>query len=151
MLVLNGCKKIDISPNHVIIADDAQAIAKIKENVAKQMEIEGGIPQIFVRNEKVMTQWKDKLGNPVTKEQMQSNNITSVCNYDFPAYCNLIQYTRVFRCAGSGLGGPGYFLQFEYEISWNNNIVNAGTSGAIEIYDSSNNYVSAITLLHPVK
>lgn len=146
MLVLNGCKKNDISPNHAISGDDAEAIAKIKENVAKQMEIEGGIPQIFVRNQKVTTQWVDQFRKPVTIQQMQANNFTSVCNYDLPAYCNLIQYSRVFQCAGSGLGGPGFLLQFEYEVSWNNNIINKNTLGNIEIYDPSSNYVSAIVL-----
>jgi len=145
-LVFNGCKKADLKAPTTISTDDATAIAKIKADVAKQMKAEGGIPQIFVRNQKVTTQWVDQFRNPVTVQQMQATNFTSVCNYDLPAYCNLIQYSRVFQCAGSGLGGPGYLLQFEFEVSWNNNIINKNTLGNIEIYDPSNTYVSAITL-----
>lgn len=145
-LLLNGCKKNDIK-NPSLSTDDVAAIAAIKENVANQMKKEGGIPQIFIRNQPVATQWVDKLGKPVTREQIQSNNFTSVCNYDLPSYCNLIQYSRVFQCAGSGLGGPGYLLQFEYEVSWNNNIIPANTVGNIEIYeDASSNLVKTISL-----
>lgn len=145
MLVLHSCKKMDSNPK--ISMDNAKAIARIKENVASQMAKEGGIPQVFTRNQPVTTQWIDHAGNPVTKEQMQSNNFTSVCNYNLPSYCNLIQYSRVFQCASSGLGGPGYLLQFEYEVSWNNNIIATNTVGNIEIYeDATSNLVQSISL-----
>lgn len=124
-----GCKKADLKSDANSTTVDEKTMALIKSDVASQMAKEGGIPQIFTRNQPVKTMWVDKNGNPVTKEQMQNNNFTSACNYDLPAYCNLVQYSRVFRCAGSALGGPGYFLQFEYEISWNNNIVTTGYGG----------------------
>ena len=121
LLVLDSCKKIDTRQN--ISTDDAAAIAKIKQDVARQMEKVGGIPQIFPVNQKVETRWIDKNRNFVTREQILNNNFTSACDYYLPISCNLLQYSRVYRCAGSGAGGPGYFLQFEYELSWNTNIV----------------------------
>lgn len=118
----------------------------VKANVASQMAREGGIPQIFTRNQPVTTQWVDQSGKPVTLQQMQSNNFTSVCNYDLPAYCNLVQYARVYRC-----GNTGYFLQFEYEIFWNNNVVPTFggnyTAGFIEIVsDATGNTVQSLSL-----
>ena len=151
MLILNGCKKIDIK-NPALSADDATAIARMKENVAKQIEKFGGIPQIFSRNQKATTQWIDKFGKSVTKEQIQSSSFTSACNYDYPSACNLVQYSRVYRCVSSTDGGPGYALQFEYDVTWNNNIVHlnpyssAETTGYIEVFDPSNNLVQTITL-----
>ncbi len=150
ILVLNSCKKADLkapTPN----TDDEMSIAQIKENVAKQMKAEGGIPQIFVRNQKVTTQWVDQNRNTVTKEQMLANNFTSQCNYDLPAFCNLVQYSRVYRCASGALGAAGYFLQFEYELSWNNNVVKTFaanyTAGFAEIVDNaSGSIVQSLTL-----
>jgi hypothetical protein len=147
VLVLNSCKKTDFKNNTRI---GEKSLDMIRANVAKQMEHEGGIPQIFVRNQKVTTQWVDRFHNPVTNEQLQKNSFTSQCNYDLPAYCNLVQYARVYRC-GSNSGSAGYFLQFEYEISWNNNIIKDDgnsnlTSGYINIVDGSSNIVQSLTL-----
>ena len=128
-LVFNGCKKADLKAETQISTDNVIAIAKIKEDVARQMKVEGGIPQIFTTKKAATTMWVDKDGKPVTVQQMQANNFVSACNYDLPEYCNLVQYSRVFQCAGSGLGGPGYLLQFEYEISQNNNIIAAAKGG----------------------
>ena len=127
ILILNSCKKAEITRPQIT---DEELIAKSRANAAMQMAKEGGIPQIFTTKQKVKTQWVDQFGKPVNKEQMQQENFTSACNYSTPASCNLIQYSRVFQCAGSSLGGPGYLLQFEYEISWNSNIVYTGTGGA---------------------
>jgi hypothetical protein len=151
ILIFNGCKKIDIKST-TLSADDATAIAKMKANVAKQIEKLGGIPQVFTRNQKVTTQWVDKFRNPVNPQLLQGNNFTSACDYDYPIACNLVQYSRVYRCVSSMDGGPGYALQFEYNLTWNTNIVHvnpfsfAETAGYIEVYDPSNNFVKTITL-----
>jgi len=140
MIINYGCKKAD-SKN--IVPPGEKTIEMLRADVAKQMEHVGGVPQVFTRNQKVTTQWVDQYHNPVTKEQMQNNNFTSQCNYDLPAYCNLVQYARVYACGNSGSGG--YFLQFEYEISWNNNITKiAGTTGYAVIVDGSNNTVQTL-------
>lgn len=150
MLVLNSCKKIDT--HQVANIDDIAAISKIKLNVAKKIERAGGTPQIFAVNQKAATMWVDKHGNPVTKEQMQNTGFTSVCNYDLPTYCNLLQYARVYQCAGSGSGGAGYYLQFEYELSWNNNVIQTDpnsnyTTGYIRVVsDATSNIVYPLDL-----
>lgn len=149
-LIFNGCKKADLKSPSQISNDDAAAMTKIKENVAKQMEHEGGIPQIFTRKQKTTTQWVDQFRKPVTKEQMQ-NNFTSQCNYDLPAYCDLVQYARVYRCASSSYGLAGYFLQCEYEVSWNNNITKnngtgVNTSAYFDILDPGGVNVRTVTL-----
>ena len=150
ILVLNSCKKADI--NRSLTANDATEISKIKQNVMRQMEKEGGIPQVFNVRQKVETRWVDKNQNFVTKEQMQKNSFTSACNYDLPTYCFLLQYSRVYRCASSTLGGPGYFIQFDYELSWNSNIVSTdpysnNTTGYVQIVsDATSNVVQTIDL-----
>ena len=149
-LIFNGCKKADLKAP-TTNNDNGMSIAQIKENVAKQMAKEGGIPQIFTRNQKTTTKWVDQFRNPVTKEQMLANNFTSQCNYDLPALCNLVQYARVYRCASNTLGAAGYFLQFEYELSWNNNVVKtfAGnyTAGYADIVDNaSGSIVQSLTM-----
>jgi len=149
-LIFNGCKKADLKAP-TTTNDNEMSIAQIKENVAKQMAKEGGIPQIFTRNQKTTTMWVDQFRKPVTKEQMQANNFTSQCNYDLPSYCNLVQYARVYRCASNTLGAAGYFLQFEYELSWNNNVVKtfAGnyTAGYADIVDNaSGSIVQSLTI-----
>lgn len=149
IFVLNGCKKADFKTGPPV---DEKTLANIKANVASQIAKEGGIPQIFTRKQPVTTQWVDKNRKPVTREQMQNNNFTSQCNYDLPAFCDLVQYARVYRCASSSHGSAGYFLQFEYEVSWNNNIIpyNASlgvrTTGYVDIVDGSSNIVQSLTL-----
>jgi len=122
--ILDSCKKADMkldTPNQNINIETERAKA------AKLIEKEGGIPQVFTRKQPVTTFWGDQSGNKLTKEQMQ-NNFTSQCNFDLPAYAELVQYARVYRCATSG-NLAGYFLQFEFEVSWNNNIVKLGSGG----------------------
>ncbi len=152
IIIFNGCKKADLKSPAPISADDAAAIAKMKENIAQQIEKLGGIPQVFTRNQQASTQWVDQFRNPVTKQQMQNSNFTSACNYDYPSSTSLVQYSRVYRCVSTLDGGPGYALQFEYNVTWNNNIVHvnpytlAKTTGYIEIYDPSSNLVQTIVL-----
>lgn len=124
IMIFNGCKKADLKPAAVNNNID---LAAERAKVAKLMEKEGGIPQVFTRQQTATTFWGDMNGKPVTKEQMQ-NNFTSQCNFDLPSFCNLVQYARVYRCANGSLAA-GYFLQFEFEISWNNNIVKLGYGG----------------------
>ncbi len=149
LLVSDSCKKADIKANEAKAINE-KTMAYIKANVASQIAKEGGIPQIFTRKQPAMTQWVDKNRRPVTKEQLQNNSFTSQCNYDLPSYCDLVQYARVYRCASTSHGGAGYFLQFEYEISWNNNIIKEDgggnkTTGYADIVDGSNNVVVPLT------
>lgn len=142
-----SCKKAEFNNDPKV---DYSTMEKAKAFIAKQMEKEGGIPEIFVRNQKVNTMWVNSQHKPLTQQQMQSN-FTSQCNYDLPAYCNLVQYSRVFRCTNVD-SLSGYLLQFEYELSWNNNVVqndgfNNLTEGNIEIVsDVTNNIVQTLTL-----
>jgi len=149
VLFISSCRKADIKPNQTLNSDYAKDIAMNKASAANQIAKEGGIPQIFTRQQPVTTQWVDQNRNPVTREQMQSNNFVSQCSYNLPAYCNLVQYARVYRCASTSAGAAGYFLQFEYEISWDNNIINDDgggnkTSGYVDIVDGSNNIVQSL-------
>lgn len=150
IIIFNSCKKADLQ-SPIDNVSDATNIARIKESVAKQVEENGGIPQIFTHKQHVLTQWVDKNRIPVTKEQIQ-NNFTSACNFDLPTQSDLVQYSRVYRCGSSGAGfPPGYLIQFEYLVSWNNNIVldngsNIYTSGFIDIVDGSSNVVQSISL-----
>ncbi len=142
-----SCKKAEFNNEPKV---DNGTMEKAKAYIAKQMEKEGGIPEIFVRNQKVNTLWVNDKNEPLSQQQMQSN-FTSQCNYDLPAYCNLIQYSRVFRCTNVD-SLSGYLLQFEYELSWNNNVVqndgfNNLTEGNIEIVsDVTNNVMQTLTL-----
>lgn len=142
-----SCKKADFKNEPQV---DNGTMEKAKAYIAKQMEKEGGIPEIFVRNQKVNTLWVNDKNEPLSQQQMQSN-FTSQCNFDLPAYCNLIQYSRVFNCTNVN-SSSGYTLQFEYELSWNNNVVQTGaygnlTEGNIEIVsDITNNVVQTLTL-----
>ena len=148
-LVFNGCKKADLKAP-TTNNDNGMSIAQIKENVAKQIAKEGGIPQIFTRKQAATTMWVDQNRKPVTRNQMQNNNFSSQCNYDLPAFCNLVQYARVYACA-DGTHSSGYYLQFEFELSWNNNVIpyNAGlgqrTAGFVDIVDGSSNIVQSLT------
>jgi hypothetical protein len=147
ILILDGCKKADLKSDAGNVNID---IAAEKAKVANLIAKEGGIPQIFTRKQPVTTMWVDRNRRPVTREQMQNNNFTSQCNYDLPAFCNLVQYARVYACA-DGTHSAGYYLQFEYEMSWNNNVIpyNAGlgqrTAGYVDIVDGSNNIVQSLT------
>jgi len=148
ILILDGCKKTDLKPD---TTTGNINIAAEKAKVAALIAKEGGIPQIFTRNQPTQTYWADQNGKPVTKEQMQNNNFTSQCNYDLPAYCNLVQYARVYRCASGSLSAAGYFLQFEFEMSWNNNVKHLDygggnrTTGFADIVDAGGVTVQSLS------
>lgn len=152
MIISYSCKKSDLKPDKVS-DEDAMIIKKAKQEIAEKIKTEG-TQQVFPRKQKVETKWVDRNMKPVTKEQMQNGNFTSACNYDLPDYCNLIQYSRIFHCGNSSSGGSFYTLQFEYELSWNDNIITDlsgnSTAGFIEIYeDATNNLVQSISLDAP--
>lgn len=139
-ITFNSCKKTDFKNEERV---DKETLARAKDYVAKQIKAAGGIPVIFKVNKPVTTYWADTKGNKVNTQGMLQNNFTSTCDYDYPAYCNMVQYTRTYICADTPVG---YKIQFEYELSWNKNVVNNAkyvTSGNLEIYNSSNNYVQS--------
>ncbi|MBX2934977.1 MAG: hypothetical protein KF825_12100 [Ferruginibacter sp.] len=149
MIFSYSCKKSDLKSDKVN-ETDAAIIKKAKQEIAEKMKTEG-IHQVFPRKQKIETQWVDENKKPVTKDLMQNSNFTSACNYDLPDYCTLIQYTRTFHCDNSSNSGSFYTLQFEYELSWNNNIITdvsgSTTEGLIEIYeDATNKLVQSISL-----
>jgi hypothetical protein len=148
ILILDGCKKADLKADASNVNID---IAAEKAKVANLIAKEGGIPQIFTRSQPATTFWADENRNAVSKEQMQNNNFTSVCNYDLPAFCNLVQYARVYRCASTVYGAAGYFLQFEFEMSWNNNVKHLDyggtnrTTGFADIIDAGGTTLQSLS------
>ncbi len=136
-VIFNGCKKADLQPEPTY---DNNTISKVKANVANQIKEAGGIPIIFNVNKPVTTYWADKDGKEVTKDKLDLNNFTSTCDADYPAYTNLVQYTRTYRCLNSP---EGYEIQFEYELSWNKNVLNKSTLGFIEIVNNSTGVTEA--------
>lgn len=98
-------------------------IEKAKNNIAQQIKEYGGIPEIITINQKLPVNFVDMQGKPVTKEQIFGNNLVSVCGGDAPDYVDLKQYVRIYQCGGASVGGYGFKIQFEFNISWNNNVV----------------------------
>lgn len=132
MVMMYSCKKMDSKP----VIYDNETIERVKTNVTKQIAEAGGIPVIFTVNKPVSTFWGNENGIRATKSQLQANNWNSVCDGDYPTYCNLVQYTRTYRCMNTPFG---YEIQFEYDISWNKNIINTNkfpTYGFITITNS---------------
>ncbi|HMJ48414.1 MAG TPA: hypothetical protein VK498_13870 [Ferruginibacter sp.] len=144
ILLLSSCSKLNSDKG---FSRSENSLEKVRMNVASQIEKAGGLPQIFNVYKPVTTQWVDKNKNLISP----NNNITSACDWDYPSYCYLVQYARTFHCTTIS-PGQGYYMQFEYELSWNNNVVNLNrtsvteTLGYIEIKDNSNNIVFTSTV-----
>lgn len=136
-LVLKSCKKADIEPTSTIttgLTDLDRAKAHVKE-VSKQW---GGLPEVFPVQQKMDMYWVDP--NGVRKDPKTSNNSFGggCSNYDLPDYATLLQYQRIYRC-----DGPGYLIQYEYNVSWNKPVVynntssGVSTAGYISVWDNN--------------
>jgi hypothetical protein len=130
LVVFQGCKKID---NNLQDKDTAQATYdRIKASVQEQIAKRGGVAQVFPVHKKMITAWGDKNGNLIDPK-LNPGSFGGCTNYDLPDYTDLIQYQRIYNC-----DEPGYFMQFEFNVSWSHVIVNnngsALTSGSIRIY-----------------
>ncbi|MBX2933717.1 MAG: hypothetical protein KF825_05695 [Ferruginibacter sp.] len=59
-----SCKKAEFNNEPKV---DNGTMEKAKAYIAKQMEKEGGIPEIFVRNQKVNTMWVNDKNEPLSQ------------------------------------------------------------------------------------
>lgn len=139
VLVLNSCKKADdFKPafNTTGMSD----LERAKANVKNRIEKLGGIPQVFPVHKKMTTIWADKDGTPMDPTTVGTTN-NFCANYDLPDYTNLLQYQRIYNCDQLNSGAnPGYFIQFEYNVSWSKVIVatnsnSVSTEGLIRIVE----------------
>lgn len=134
-----SCKKTDTELNN----ETAIGISKAKQQIAKQIEEFGGIPEVITINQKLPATLVDMDGNPVDKTIFLNNNLVSACAGDIPDYVDLKQYVRIYQCAAAGLGGPGFKIQFEFNVSWNNNVVLQSP------YNSNNKTKGKVRITHP--
>ncbi len=65
----------------------------------------------------------------------------AACNFTTPAYCNLVQYARAYECGPNpgSFNNEAYYLQFTYQLSWDNAIYTKLTKGYLKIYDVATN------------
>lgn len=112
----NACKKNESSKPLV----DDPVLEKVKQNIQKQIEADGGIPVATLINQKLPVTLVDMDGNPVPKSKLQSMRLLSTCASDIPDFVDLTQYIRVYNCGST----TSSTIQFEFKVSWNNTIVN---------------------------
>ncbi|MCY7292288.1 MAG: hypothetical protein LH615_08910 [Ferruginibacter sp.] len=132
-LVFNGCKKADLKADTNTTGQSD--LERAKANTKKRIEEMGGVPQVFTVHKKMITTWADKNGVPM--DPKVTINSAGCTNYDLPDYTELVQYQRIYNCSE-----PGYFIQFEYNVSWSKNIVplnfnSIATEGFIWIQDDA--------------
>ena len=132
-LIFNGCKKADLKADTNTTGQSD--LERAKANTKKRIEEMGGVPQVFTVHKKMITTWADKNGVP--KDPKLAINSAGCTNYDLPDYTNLVQYQRIYNCSE-----PGYFIQFEYNVSWSKTIValnanSIATEGFIWIQDDA--------------
>lgn len=140
LIVLNSCKKVDnfkqpVSKSENLDLKKAQAYAK------ERMKQIGGTPIVIPVHKKMDVGWGDSKTN-ITK--LPTNSGVTCTNYDLPDYVNFIQYQRTYVCDVNN-GAGGYFIQWEYELSWSKVVVtdngNSQTQGFIEILNNSTNTI----------
>lgn len=137
-LILKSCKKTDdLKPafNTTAMSD----LERAKANVKNRIEKLGGLPQVFPVHKNMVTTWADKNGVP--KDPKITINYGLCTNYDLPDYTTLLQYQRIYNCDHkNSQANPGYFIQFEYNVSWSHVIVatnsqSISTEGLIRIVE----------------
>jgi hypothetical protein len=133
-----GCKKTAIDA--VATPEELKGYeADIKAQIAKLPEREKLPTQIFNENIPVTTFLADENNNPLPAGT-SPNGTAAACNFTTPAYCNLIQYARAYDCnISGGASDAGYYLQFTYELSWDNAIYVNTSLGYLKIYDATTN------------
>lgn len=115
-----GCKKADLKTDTNTTA--TSDLDRAKANVQKRITELGGVPQVFPVHKNMITTWADKNGVP--KDPKLVINSAGCTNYDLPDYTTLVQYQRIYNCSE-----PGYFLQFEYNVSWSKTVVQYNANG----------------------
>jgi len=149
-LVFNGCKKADLKADtNTTGSSDLERAKAHAQQVSKEW---GGLPEVFPMQQKMDVYWVDK--NGVRKDPKVSVNSAGGCsNYDLPDYATLLQFQRTYFCGNASSPTPGYFIQFEYNVSWNKPVVpnnaSTGTStdGYISVYDDNGDvFVTDYTL-----
>jgi len=134
-LVFNGCKKADLKADtNTTGSSDLERAKAHAQKVSKEW---GGLPQVFPVQQKMDVYWGDKNGAPMDPKVV--TNSAGCTNFDIPDYTTLLQYQRIYRCFSPG---PGYFIQWEYNVSWNKAVVatnasSLSTEGYIYIYDDN--------------
>ncbi|MBI2730685.1 MAG: hypothetical protein HYX40_08040 [Sphingobacteriales bacterium] len=115
--LINGCKKIDkLKTNEVLNNNIEEAV---RNSVKKQMELQGGIPQVTLINQRIPAVLVDMQGNAISKEKLASMRLSSTCAGDVPDFVDLKQYIRIYNCSST----TSSTIQFEYQVSWNNTVV----------------------------
>ncbi len=135
-LVFNGCKKEDLKADANITR--SSDLEKAKAYVQQKSKEFGGLPQVFPVQQKMDVYWGDKNGLPMDPKVV-INNGGGCSNFDIPDYTTLLQYQRIYLCFTPG---PGYLIQWEYNVSWNKAVVatnanSLSTEGYIYIYDDN--------------
>ncbi|MBX2935332.1 MAG: hypothetical protein KF825_13895 [Ferruginibacter sp.] len=139
-MVLNSCKKADNfkKPN---TKNENLDLIKAHAYVKDKMKQIGGTPLIFPVHKKMEVGWGDSKNN-ISKIPINSG--TYCTNYDLPDYVNFIQYQRIYVCDANN-GAGGYFIQWEYELSWSKVVINDNgnvkTQGFIEILNNQTNTI----------
>ncbi len=81
----------------------------------------------------------DKNNKPLNQSE-SANTPAAPCNFTTPAYCNMAQYARAYDCSVSTPGSDGvYYIDFSYELSWDNAPVTKGSKGYLKIYNTQTN------------
>ncbi len=129
-----GCKKTSLVTN--LTPQKLKGYEEsIKAHWAGLSKIDKLPTQIFDVNIPVATFLADENNNPLPQ-----TNAPAACNFTTPVYCNLVQYARMYDCeANTGNADGGYYLQFTYELSWDNSIYTKTSKGYLKIYDAATN------------
>ena len=132
-VIFNGCKKADLKADTNTTGQSD--LERAKANTKKRIEEMGGVPQVFTVHKKMITTWADKNGVPM--DPKVTINSAGCTNYDLPTSTDLVQYQRIYNC-----NEPGYFIQFEYNVSWSKAVVatnaaSISTEGFIWIQDDA--------------
>jgi hypothetical protein len=132
IIIFTGCKKTDFKSG--TNTTETSNLESAKAYVQKRITEMGGVPMVFPVNKKMDFYRADKNGVP--KDPKVTTNSFGCTNYDYPDYVDFVQYQRIYDC-GANSGNGGYYLQWEYNVSWSKQVVKDNgitiTQGWIEI------------------
>jgi hypothetical protein len=136
MFSLIGCKKSGLNAD----AEEQKGFEEdIKAQLAK-LPYRDKLPmQLLEEKIPVTTFLADDNGNPLPVTG-SPNAIAAPCNFTTPAYCNLVQYARGYDCnATTAASDGGYFMDFTYELSWDNAPFTRTSKGYLKVYNTQTN------------
>ncbi len=138
VFTLVGCKKTSLGTDDALTTEELKDYeTSIKAQIAALPYMEKLPTQIYDVNIPITTFLADENNNPLGAS---TNTAPAACNFTIPAYCNLVQYARLYDCnATTSATDGGYFLQFTYELSWDNSIYTKTSKGYLKIYDAATN------------